>query len=254
MLPATVVVPCFNEAKRLDQAAFVELSKTPGLSLLFVEDGSSDDTKGVLARLKAQSESVDYLVLPKNQGKAEAVRQGMRRALEGGAAVVGYFDADLSTPPGECSRLVSELSDPRLEVIMASRVAMLGTRIERQTLRHYFSRIFATGASLVLQCAVYDTQCGAKFFRSSAALDAALSLPFSSRWAFDVELIGRLLIGTPAVAGVPLTAIKEVPLYKWTHVGGSKLGPLAMVHAAAELGKIALALEAAKSRVKAAKA
>ena len=50
-------------------------------------------------------------------------------------------------------------------------------------------------ASLILHARVYDTQCGAKLFRRSAALEAALADPFLSRWSFDVELLGRMLIG-----------------------------------------------------------
>jgi hypothetical protein len=42
---------------------------------------------------------------------------------------------------------------------------------------------------------VYDTQCGAKLFRRTPALAAALERPFRSRWAFDVELLGRLRSG-----------------------------------------------------------
>jgi dolichyl-phosphate beta-glucosyltransferase len=246
MISATVVIPCFNEARRLDTAAFLSLAKKPGVSLLFVDDGSSDDTAGVLAKLAAGADNVNFLVLPKNQGKGEAVRQGMRQSLSSGASVVGYFDADLATPVDECARLIGELDDARLSVILASRIVMLGTNIERQAMRHYFSRVFATAASIVLQCPVYDTQCGAKFFRRSSVLEAALETPFASRWAFDVELIGRLLIGAPGIPGVPIAAIKEVPLLKWTHVAGSKLQPAAMVRAAAELTRIAWALEQRK--------
>jgi glycosyltransferase involved in cell wall biosynthesis len=250
MLPATVVVPCFNEAARLDQAAFLALARKPGMSLLFVDDGSSDETAKVIEKLSTEAETIDFLVLPKNGGKGEAVRQGMRLALERGAKVVGYFDADLSTPIEECVRLVSELDDARLEVVIGSRVAMLGTHIDRQALRHYASRGFATAASIVLRCAIYDTQCGAKFFRRSAALDAALDTVFTSRWSFDVELLGRLMIGRPGVPGLPMEAIKEVPLLKWTHVAGSKLRPVAMFRAAAQLGRIGWVLEEARRKVR----
>jgi glycosyltransferase involved in cell wall biosynthesis len=250
LTPATVIVPCFNEASRLDRAAFVTLARKPGISLLFVDDGSTDGTSQVMEDLAKQEETIAFMVLPKNQGKGEAVRQGLLRALERGAQVVGYFDADLSTPIDECVRLAGELDDPSVTVILGSRIAMLGTHIDRQALRHYASRAFATGASIVLQCAIYDTQCGAKFFRRSPALEAALSEPFTSRWAFDVELIGRLMIGKPGVPGLPMSAIKEVPLLQWTHVAGSKLRPIAMFRAAAQLGKIGWVLEEARRKVR----
>jgi len=250
MTPGTVVVPCFNEASRLDRPAFLALARQPGVRLLFVDDGSTDGTAKLIEGLAAEAETIDVLVLPKNQGKGEAVRQGMRLALDRGVTVVGYFDADLSTPTDECVRLMAVLDDPDVEVVLGSRIAMLGTHIDRQALRHYASRAFATGASIALRCAIYDTQCGAKFFRRSAALEAALESGFTSRWAFDVELIGRLMIGTPGVPGLPLESIKEVPLLSWTHVAGSKLHPAAMFRAAAQLGKIGWVLEEARRRVR----
>jgi dolichyl-phosphate beta-glucosyltransferase len=87
---------------------------------------------------------------------------------------------------------------------------------------------------------VYDTQCGAKFFRATPALSRALDRPFRSRWAFDVELLGRLLSG--GAEALREDDLLEVPLRRWTHVGGSKLRPLAMLRAGADLAVIALDL------------
>ena len=78
---------------------------------------------------------------------------------------------------------------------------MMGTDIRRSAVRHYTGRLFATAGSLVLGVPVYDTQCGAKAFRVTDALRAALAEPFVSRWAFDVEVLGRLLRSTDGRGG-----------------------------------------------------
>ena len=148
----------------------------------------------------------------------------MREALGRGAGLVGYLDADLSTPPGELFRLRAAFDRPGVEAVLGARVALLGTDIERSAARHYLGRVFASLASLILRARVYDTQCGAKLFRASPALEAALAAPFLSRWAFDVELLGRLLTGNDQVPGLPLSAVVEVPLTTWHDVKGSKLG------------------------------
>jgi hypothetical protein len=106
---------------------------------------------------------------------------------------------------------------------MGARVALLGTAIERRAARHYAGRLFASAASVALGVRVYDTQCGAKVFRRSDALVAATAHPFRSRWAFDVELLDRLLQGGGGAAPMPASALLEVPLQSWRDVPGSRL-------------------------------
>jgi hypothetical protein len=176
---------------------------------------------------------VGVLTLQKNAGKGEAVRQGLKLALERGAAWVGYADADLSTPVHELLRMLASIESDPVDALLGSRVRLLGTSIERQPLRHYLGRAFATLSSLALQMPVYDTQCGAKLFRRTDALLAALAAPFGSRWIFDVELLARLMAHRDG-ATAPLT-FRELPLKVWRDVGGSKLKPGSMVWASLQL-------------------
>ena len=246
-----VVVPCYNEASRLAPDGFFAFAAEPRLSLLFVDDGSTDGTAAVLeqlaADLRARGVQATTLTLPENQGKGEAVRLGMLEALRGGADAVGYYDADLATPVPEMVRLVHALwglaagegvPEGPIDVALGVRVALLGRRITRKVYRHYLGRVFATFASLILAVPIYDTQCGAKVFRRTPALLAALAQPFSARWAFDVELIGRLLAGAPGAPGIPLSAFVEIPLRAWTDVGGSTLRPIHFPQLALELAQI----------------
>jgi dolichyl-phosphate beta-glucosyltransferase len=222
-----IVVPCYNEAARLDVAAFETAMAGPGAPVfLFVDDGSTDDTRGCLAALEAGSGwRCRVIGLPVNRGKAEAVRTGLRAALAGGAERVGYWDADLSTPLDVVADFDRELDRrPDAAVVMGARVRMLGRDIRRHGSRHLVGRAYATLASVVLRLPVYDTQCGAKLFRASPELAAALDRPFGSRWAFDVELLQRLQRewGDPGIA-----RIVEVPLLAWRDVGQSKVSLVA---------------------------
>jgi len=237
----TVVVPCYNEADRLDPAPLLAYVDThPDASFLLVNDGSKDSTGALLERIAGERPGrIRALQLTPNRGKAEAVRAGLREALAAGAEIVGYLDADLSTPPAELDDLLAALARPGVQVAIGARIGMLGYDIERSAVRHYLGRVFATAASLILQARVYDTQCGAKLFRAGPALSEALAAPFLSRWAFDVEFLGRLLIGTPAVAALPLRAIVEVPLAVWRDVKGSKLGFAGMARTVRDLALVA---------------
>jgi dolichyl-phosphate beta-glucosyltransferase len=240
MSDAALVVPCYNEAARLDGAALVALCELlPDLRLVLVNDGSTDGTLKLLREIAAKRPAqVEVLTLATNRGKAEAVRHGLLTALEGPAETVGFFDADLSTPTSEVARLLAILEERQVAVVTGARVALLGTDIRRHASRHYLGRVFATLVSRMLDLSVYDTQCGAKVFRRSPSLAAALQTPFLSRWAFDVELLGRLLTGSPAAEPVPAAEFLEVPLARWHDVAGSKLRPLAMVGMLKELAII----------------
>ena len=178
-----IVVPCYNEARRLDGAAFEAfLQTTSDVGLCFVDDGSTDDTFTVLTELARGYDAVDVHRLERNAGKAEAVRQGILRALEREPEFVGYWD---------------------------------------NAARHYVGRLIATAAAGTLALPVYDTQCGAKLLRAAGARPL-FERAFCARWMFDVELIARIIAqeGSRARAGLYL---REIPLKEWRHVRGSKI-------------------------------
>jgi dolichyl-phosphate beta-glucosyltransferase len=248
----TIVVPCYNEADRLDAGPLLAfLDGHPDATFLLVNDGSTDATGALLDRLAAERPGqMRALQLAPNRGKAEAVREGLRDALAAGADIVGFLDADLSTPPAQIDDLGAALARPGVQVAIGARVGLLGYDIDRSAVRHYLGRVFATAASVILRIRVYDTQCGAKLFRAGAALSAALATPFLSRWAFDVEFLGRLLIGSPGVEPLPLKAIVEVPLPIWHDVEGSKLGLGGMTRTLRDLALVAKDLEARRRAVR----
>jgi len=253
MVQLVIVVPCFNEGRRLRAEGFRALLGDPGTRILFVDDGSTDDTREVLAdicrHLGARALRLD---LPRNVGKAEAVRLGLLSGLQMGALFVGFLDADLATPAEEMLRLVATLRGSRAQAAFGARVALLGTTIERHAVRHYLGRVFATAASIILRLRVYDTQCGAKVFARSALLAAALAEPFHARWAFDVELIGRLLAGAPGIPGLGAGDLLEMALRSWTDVPDSKLRFAQFPRLGLELVRIHFALARRRARISAA--
>ncbi|HKA86672.1 MAG TPA: glycosyltransferase [Haliangiales bacterium] len=239
---AAITVPCFNEANRLRPDGFAPL--LAAAEVVFVDDGSTDDTHRILEGVAASAPERAFVLRQEaNAGKAEAVRRGMSWSMDRGAAAVGYLDADLSTPAEEMVRLLGVLDETGATAVLGSRVAILGAHIERSTARHLLGRVFATGASAVLKLPIYDTQCGAKAFRATPALRAALAEPFHSRWAFDVELLGRLI----AAQGGP-DGIREVPLVEWRDVGGSTLRFHGMLRAGLDLARVAVELSRFRRR------
>ena len=174
------------------------------MQLVLVDDGSVDGTGAILERIRAAAPtSVTTLGHSPRRGKAEAVRAGMLAGIAQGAALVGFFDADLSTPLHAVDDFLAVLRQrPDVEFVLGSRVMLMGRDIRRKATRHYLGRVFATAVSHVLDLPVYDTQCGAKMLRVNAATATLFAEPFDTGWIFDVELIARYL-RLPVAPGEP---------------------------------------------------
>src|SRR6185295_10256896 len=176
MSRAVIVVPCYNEAERLDVRRFLEFGRrTDSVDFLLVNDGSRDRTLEQLEFLhQGNPARFSFLHLARNVGKAEAVRQGVLMALASRPDYVGFWDADLATPlddiPAFCRVLDAK---PETELVVGIRLPLLGHAIERQPMRRLLGRLFAYSASLVLGMGIYDTQCGAKLFRATSDLRQA---------------------------------------------------------------------------------
>ena len=219
-----IVVPCFNERIRLHPRVFLDFADaTPQITFLFVNDGSTDGTREILDKLvRDRADRFDVLHLERNLGKGEAVRRGMLHGGKSGYAYIGYWDADLATPLAAITEFVAHLdAHPETVIAMGARVRLLGRRIERRLARHYLGRVFATAVSWLLGIPVYDTQCGAKLFRTGPEIERLFEEPFRSRWIFDVEILARFLRDHPN-ADVD-EVIHELPLWQWKDVAASKL-------------------------------
>ena len=221
-----VVVPCYNEAKRLDCESFArQLEQDSELAFVFVNDGSQDATSEVLGRLQARAGArVQVLDLERNGGKANAVRAGVQRAFELNPVYIGYWDADLATPLWCIELFAREMERRNVSLVLGSRVRLMGTNIARSASRHYIGRGFATLAAFSLGFPVYDTQCGAKLFRASQVFRDAFSKKFEMTWTFDVELLHRLSGKEARRAGFEiLQHCIEYPLPEWVDAPGSKI-------------------------------
>lgn len=241
MRKTAIIVPCYNEAHRLNVEDFAAAVGGNGfLHLFFVDDGSTDGTPEMLDALcRANPSQMKWIGLGKNAGKAEAVRAGFLAAFASDCEYIGYWDADLATPLGMIPVFCEILETREIALVMGSRVRLLGRRIKRNAMRHYLGRIFATMSSLVTGLPIYDTQCGAKVFRNTEDLQKIFGKPFRVNWTFDVEILVRMLLLERIHGNVPLIkSAVEYPLEEWTDVPGSKVGFSDFLVMLVELGKI----------------
>jgi dolichyl-phosphate beta-glucosyltransferase len=224
---AIIVVPCFNEERRLSIETFKAfMGQNPHIQFLFVNDGSTDHTSKLINNI----DGALSLDLPQNSGKAEAVRAGIIKAISLNPKFVGFWDADLATPLEEINSLLKYPQE--IKVRMCSRVKRLGGYVVRKPSRHVFGRIFATIVSLMLDLPVYDSQCGAKIFEAGLATKLFKD-SFTSKWFFDVEILYRVKL-----AGEQNHTLLEHPVSEWKVKEGSKLTFLEFLKTPIELLKI----------------
>ena len=240
MARVVLVVPCYNEEKRLDADAFANYS-LPGhfVDFRFVDDGSTDGTARVLESIRDRRGGVAVQRLEKNSGKAEAVRSGFVAAAKEKPDYIGYWDADLAAPLSALVDFVALAeSRPDVDIVFGSRVKLMGRAIERIAWRHYLGRFSATLVSMTLKLPIYDTQCGHKLFRATDLLARVFEDRFLTNWLFDVEILARFLTMDPEGRDHAARSIYEYPLKQWVDVRGSKVKPTDFARALADLATI----------------
>ncbi|MBI3298604.1 MAG: glycosyltransferase family 2 protein [Elusimicrobia bacterium] len=145
----SIVIPVLNEGTAVRTArdavasAMKETLPDTRYEILFVDDGSTDDTFSHIAELAQRDPSVKALKLMSNCGSHAAIRAGLEHAT-GDMAV--FMACDLQDPPGLIARLVEKLAGP-YEVVLAVRSSRSDGWYERLTSRLFFA---------VMRCFISD--------------------------------------------------------------------------------------------------
>ena len=218
MQKVAFIIPCYNEALRINEKEIISLLSTTSSMLYFANDGSTDNTVEVIEKLCSIYPDRCFLLnYDKNQGKAAVIYKSMNAISEKYLYdYIGYFDADFSTPPEEIKRLIDSITTSEYKFVIGSRILLLNSVIQRKWYRHVIGRIILTLINYKHKLDIYDTQCGAKLF-SSEIIKEIFKEPFQTSWLFDTEIFIRLKKLDLLKTG------KEIPLHFWADYGGSKL-------------------------------
>ena len=119
MTTLDIIVPIYNEAPHLfELVSRIRAVDMNGVRkrIFLIDDGSSDGTAAVMARLAG--EDVVALHHDRNRGKGAAVRTGLAKA---NGDIVLIQDADLEYDPAEYPRLIQPICDGRAKVVYGNR-------------------------------------------------------------------------------------------------------------------------------------
>lgn len=190
----SVIVPVYNGAAFISET-FQELvdyleKLEEEYELLFVDDGSRDNTGSILEELAGRHPRVFLSRNGINRGKGHTVRMGMNQA-QGDFLV--FTDADLAYPPTEIGKIVHTLREGA-DLAIATRVAPASRFIMSPEFfgyiytRHLGSRLFNWLVRKVLDLSILDSQAGLKGF-SRKAKEIVFNRQTLEGFTFDVELI-----------------------------------------------------------------
>lgn len=140
----SVIVPCFNEEKVIEETyrrlslVLNDTSTVTKHELLFINDGSSDQTFEKLARIAQQDHSVKVISFSRNFGHQPAVTAGLNHCMGDYALVI---DADLQDPPEMIPPMIELALNEKANVVYGVRKERKGEGIFKKTTASYFYRM-----------------------------------------------------------------------------------------------------------------
>jgi glycosyltransferase involved in cell wall biosynthesis len=210
----SIILPVFNEEHIIESSINRLLLYFNGkgwdFELIFVDDGSTDNTTSIVNRYSLKESRIKLLKLPERVGKGGSIiSTGLQFKLK---EYVAYLDSDLAADPSELDRLLEYIKD--FDVVLGSRILRGNLPpIRRPLYRSFFSHIYSKLFRILFRIPIHDPQCGFKLFRQEI-----ISKLFSDitvlGFAFDTALIVK--------AYAQGLRLKEVPI-NWAHGKCSKV-------------------------------
>ena len=190
----SVVVPLYNEEHSVETlygeiTTALEPSAEP-FEVIFVDDGSTDNSLAVLTQLHAETTNVVVVHLRRNFGKAAALQAGF---LEAKGDIVVTIDADLQDDPAEIPQLLAKL-DEGFDLVSGWK-----SRRNDPWTRRLLSRVFNWATALVSGVRLHDVNCGLKAYRAEALR--------------GTRLYGELHRFIPVLAAYRGFRIAEIPVH-----------------------------------------
>ena len=175
----SIVVPCYNEAACLEMlharvSAAAKAAVGEDYEILFVNDGSRDESWPVMQRLSAADPRLVAINLSRNHGHQLALTAGLD--LCAGAQIL-IIDADLQDPPELLSDMRTTMADQQADVVYAVRRKRDGESIFKKVTAAAFYRVLDRVTDTPIPLDTGDFR-----LMSRRALDAFLSLPEQARF------------------------------------------------------------------------
>ena len=176
----TVIVPCYNEEEVLnlyydEMNRVIKLLDKYDFELLFINDGSKDNTLDILHRLAIKDNNVKYISFSRNFGKEAAMFAGFENAT---GDYITIMDADLQDPPSLLPQMLEYIEKEDYDSVATRRV----TRENEPKIRSFFARKFYKIINKISKADIVD---GARDYRlmTRQMVDAIISIKEYNRFS-----------------------------------------------------------------------
>ena len=148
--------------------------------LLFVDDGSRDDTLSIIKSFASKDPKIKYLSFSRNFGKESAILAGLEHAT---GDYVALMDADLQDPPSLLTQMYETIKEGTYDCVGTKRVDRKG----EPPIRSFFARCFYKLINKISKTSIVD---GARDFRlmTRQMTDAILNMPEYNRFSAGSDL------------------------------------------------------------------
>jgi glycosyltransferase involved in cell wall biosynthesis len=185
----SILLPAFNEAEQIErciqevEAAVRSFSKS--YEIIVSEDGSTDGTEVIVAKMAKSNPNIILLHSPTRLGKGKGIKNALSTSR---GKIITFMDVDLATNLECLPQLLREVKENRGMAIGSRHIS--GSRVQRGVSRTIFSLTYNLAVRMLFLDGIHDHQCGFKTMSREVA-EAVLNVSKSDGYFFDTEMIVR---------------------------------------------------------------
>jgi len=186
----SVVFPAYNEAEVLEATINKVIQYLDNLTnsyeIIIAEDGSTDGTNNLAAKLAKKNDKIKHIHRTKRLGRGAALKNSFKKSI--GETLV-YMDLDLATDLSHLKELISAIEKEGFDLATGSRL-LSASKAKRSWTRNLASSSYNFIVRKLLGSKIKDHQCGFKSFRRDPLM-ALLDEVEATHWFWDTEILVR---------------------------------------------------------------
>lgn len=184
----SVVMPAYNEEKHIEdnllKASEIISKFVKNYEIIAVNDGSSDNTKLMMAKASEKDSNIKYISYDTNHGKGYAITSGVKLAQ---GEYIAFLDSDLELNPSMLRYFLKALHATDADIAIGSKMHK-NSKLDYPLSRKILSIGYFIILKLLFNLNIKDTQTGIKLFKGSIIKSICKSLT-TTGFAFDIEIL-----------------------------------------------------------------